>query len=155
MRRELLGFKIYKNQSIILFIYLEGDGMLRGVLVIRELFLVSSTDETVSLIRRRDATRFIGTTARNGAVERPAPTVCDTRIFKFFVAGGAAGFFIMPYEVLTFWGESFSKSPTTDLRRVNVLVEFDFKRGWAIWPRNLFGFDCGDGERILDIVDGA
>lgn len=128
--------------------------MHRGVLVISEVPLLSSTGETVSLVRSIDATRLIGTTARIGAVDRPL-TVCDTRIFRFRVAGGAGGLFIMPYDVFNFCGVSFVgfvKSHAMDLRRVNVPVVLGCKRNGA-FGRTMFelrlGF--GDGERSPDV----
>lgn len=50
-------------------------------------------------------TRFIGTVARNGAVERPLNDSL-TRIFKFRAAGGAGGFIIVGLTDLIFCGES-------------------------------------------------
>lgn len=130
----------------------------RGVLVISELALLSSTDATVSLIRSMDATLFIGTTARNGAADLPL-TVCDTRILRFRVAGGTVGFFIMPYDVFNFCGESFVelvKSLANDLRRVKVPVVLDCKRNGATFGRIKFELRLcfGDGERMPDVDDG-
>lgn len=80
-----------------------------GVLVIRPFRRLSSIGDTDSLIIISGATRFIGTTARIGADDRPAPANDSlTRIFKLRTSGGACGFFMMLYDDFILDGESFA-----------------------------------------------
>lgn len=113
--------------------------------------LLSLTGDTVSLINRRDATRFIGTTARNGAVDRPL-VLCDTRIFRFRAAVGGAGFFIIPYEDFSFVGESVAIPVLNDLRRVIVALVFELKRCEIVERSVALILVFGEGERIPDVV---
>lgn len=72
---------------------------------------------------RSGATRLMGTTALMGAVERD-PRDSLTRILRFFVAGGAIDFFMVPADGRIFSGESFAGTAAfeKDLRRVMPVV---------------------------------
>lgn len=126
-----------------------------GVLVIRSFRRFSFIGDTDSLIIIMGATRFIGTTARIGAVDRPANDSL-TRIFKLRTSGGACGFFMMLYDDFTLDGESFVAvvvEPANDRRFADTAAlrgidKLDEVIGLAV------RLDFGEGGRTLGVGSG-
>lgn len=99
------------------------------------------------------ATRFIGTTARIGADDRPVNDSL-TRIFKLRTSGGACGFFMMLYDDFALDGESFVAAvvePPNDRRLAGTLTGTDKLDEIVDLAVRL---DFGEGGRILDVGIG-